>query len=176
VATLPLSQRSSSKPNNAQDAPDETKEKDSEDANDPSLVDLLNETKILLPGTEVFLAFLMTMPFTERFRVLDGLQRGIYLATFFTTIVALICFMLPAAYHRIARPIRHKVRFKAFASRFLVAGLVPLSAAIVLVTWLVTSMVERTLAIGGAIGMAIAILVVWWAIPLLRAHDHCSHD
>ena len=57
---------------------------------DSSLVDLLNETRILLPGTEVFLAFLMTMPFTERFRVLDSTQRTIYLATFFATLLAVI--------------------------------------------------------------------------------------
>src|SRR5687768_9262576 len=75
---------------------------------DSSLVDLLNETRILLPGTEVFLAFLMTMPFTDRFRVLDDLQRGVYLATFFATLFALVCFVLPAAYHRLTRPIHDK--------------------------------------------------------------------
>ncbi len=138
---------------------------------DTSLVDLLNETRILLPGTEVFLAFLMTMPFTERFRLLDGLQRMIYLGTFFCTLLALVCFILPAAYHRIARPIHHKERFKAMANVFIVAGLAPLSIAIVLVTWLVTSIVAPGIAPIGAASMALLICAVWWGVPLLRLHD-----
>jgi hypothetical protein len=142
---------------------------DDGDAN--NLTDLLNETRILLPGTEVFLGFLMTMPFTERFGKLTELQRVIYLCTFFATILALVCFMLPAAYHRLTRPLHHKARFKKFANVFLVAGLVPLSIAISSVTWLITSVVVDRFAWVGASITAVTIGIIWWVIPLLRAHD-----
>lgn len=146
-----------------------------DDEEPESLTDLLNETRILLPGTEVFLGFLMTMPFTERFGRLTDAQRVVYLCTFFATLFALVCFILPAAYHRIARPIHHKERFKKFANVFLVAGLVPLSISISLVTWLITSVVAWQLAWAGTLIISLAIGTVWWVVPLTRAHDRFAH-
>lgn len=141
-------------------------------AQDPaSLTELLTETRIILPGTEVFLAFLMTLAFTARFETLDAEQRLVYLSTFFATLLGLACFVAPAAYHRIARPIRDKRRFKVFANALLVTGLAPLSIAFVLVTYLVTSVVfppARTVAAGV---MAALIVTLWWAVPLARLHD-----
>lgn len=137
-----------------------------------NLGELMTETRILLPGTQVFLAFLMTLPFTERFDALTSGQRGVYLCTFFSTLLALACFVVPAAYHRIARPIRHKERFKVFANRFVVAGLAPVSVSLVLVTNLVTSVVGG--ARFGFVAAAVMTLVVaalWWLLPLARMHD-----
>lgn len=136
-----------------------------------SLAELLNETRIILPGTEVFLAFLMTIPFTNRFGSLDERQRLVYLATFFATLLALACFVAPAAYHRIARPIRDKARYKVFATALLVIGLAPASVAFVLVTYLVSSVVFPSVALTSAIVMAALIVTLWWAIPLVRIHD-----
>ena len=69
--------------------------------------------------------------------------------------------MVPAAYHRIARPIRHKVRFKAFANYFIVAGLVPMSISMVLVTYIVTYAVYWPLAVWATIGMSALIGTVF---------------
>lgn len=135
------------------------------------LVELLSETRIILPGTEVFLAFLMTLPFTQRFGSLDDQQRLVYLSTFFATLLALACFVAPATYHRIARPIRNKARFKVFATTLLVIGLAPASVAFVLVTYLVSSVVFPGVAVAAASVMAGLIVGLWWAVPLLRVHD-----
>lgn len=141
-------------------------------AEDPgSLVELLNEIRIILPGTEVFLAFLMTLPFTARFGALDDKQRLVYIATFFATLLALACFVAPAAYHRIARPIHDKERYKAFATALLVVGLAPASLAFVLVTYLVSSVVFPSVAVVAAAVMAGLIVTLWWAIPVARLHD-----
>lgn len=139
---------------------------------DPSnLSELLNETRILLPGTEIFLAFLMTLPFTARFESLDDSQRLVYLTTFFATLAAFACFVAPAAYHRIARPIKDKLRFKVFATTLLIIGLAPASVAFVCVTYLVASVVAPQVAVPSAAVMAGLILVLWWAIPMVRIHD-----
>lgn len=136
------------------------------------LTELLSETRILLPGTQIFLAFLVTLPFTERFHELDGNHRWVYVATFLMTLLSLVCMIAPAAYHRIARPIHDKPRFKVFASAFLVAGLVPVSLSIVLATFLVLSTVlTDAWAAWGSAGMAVVIGALWWAVPLVRAHD-----
>ena len=138
------------------------------------LTELLNETRILLPGTEVFLGFLTTLPFTTHFGQLDGPRRAVYVATFFSTVSALVLFVAPASYHRLARPIRHKERFKTFANRFLVAGLVPMSIAIVLATYLVSHVVIERAAPWLAGAIAVLIVAVWWAAPLVRMHDHLA--
>ncbi len=136
-----------------------------------NLTELLTETRILLPGTQVLLAFLMTLPFTLQFQSLSTEQRVVYLCTFFATIAALACYVVPAAYHRIARPIRHKSKFKIFANAFLVAGLVPTSVAVVLITYLISSVVMPDAAIPAALLVAALLAVVWWALPLSRAHE-----
>jgi len=139
---------------------------------DPSnLTELYNEARLILPGTQVFLAFLMTLPFTSRFEGLDRHQRLLFLATFFSTLGALACFVAPAAYHRIARPIRNKARFKELATVFIVLGLAPLSISVVTTTYLVTSVVSPSHAevSTGAIGVLVVLL--WWVVPLLRIHD-----
>lgn len=134
------------------------------------LDELLEETRILLPGTEVLLGFLVTLPFTERFGAMEHTQRVVYMSTFFAVMLALVCFMLPAAYHRIARPIHERRRFKQFANHFLVAGLAPLSIGIVLVSWLVTSVVMPQIAAVCAGIVAVTLGVAWWAVPLARVH------
>lgn len=141
------------------------------------LAELLEETRILLPGSEVMVAFLISLPFTDRFELLTHTQRTVYLATFFTALVALICFVMPAAYHRLARPIRKKSAFKLLANRLLVAGLVPLSCALVLASYLVTSMALShwmAVALSGLVLLVIGGL--WWVLPLMRAHDHCADE
>lgn len=141
------------------------------------LAELLEETRILLPGSEVMVAFLISLPFTERFDLLTNTQRMVYLATFFTSLIALICFVMPAAYHRLARPIRQRGAFKVLANRLLVAGLVPLSLALVLASYLVTSM-----ALSHAISVVVGVVVLgvigllWWVLPLVRAHNHCVDE
>jgi hypothetical protein len=147
-------------------------ERNSGSGGDGDLTDLLTETRILLPGTEVFLAFLMTLPFSDRFDRLTGAERTVYLSTVFATLFAFVTLVAPSAYHRICRPIHDKPRFKAFANLFLVIALAPISISVVLAAHLITSMV-----VGGiypllSAGLVAALVIVlWWIIPLLRAHD-----
>ncbi|MBX3190409.1 MAG: hypothetical protein KF819_25640 [Labilithrix sp.] len=137
-----------------------------------SLDELLSETRILLPGTQVLLAFLMTLPFTDRFARLPELERVVYFCTFLATQVALACFVTPASYHRIARPIRDKVRFKNFVNVFLVIGLIPTSISTVLTTFLIASVVAgRAYAYPTAAIVAVFVMIMWWFAPLLRVHE-----
>jgi hypothetical protein len=136
-----------------------------------SIAELLEETRILLPGTQVFLSILLTLPFTQRFDKLDRAQTIVFLATVLTTLLALACFVMPAAYHRVAWPVHHRDSFKAFANVFLIAGLVPFSLSLVLTTYLVISVVFREVALAGTVVIAVVVGLVWWVVPLARAHD-----
>ena len=64
-------------------------------------------------------------------------------------------------------PLPDRAAFKRAVNRQVIIGLVPLSAAITLATYLVISDVVSTPAAGivaGIVGLAIALL--WWVIPL----------
>jgi hypothetical protein len=150
---------------------------DDEDDDQAELDELrlaLSETRILLPGTQVFLGFLATLPFSQLFRDLDRPRRVVFVCTFFATLVALILFVVPAAYHRIARPIHDVVRFKELTSRFLVAGLVPMSISMVLASYLVAYVAVGGFAIYLASAIALFIATLWWVMPLVRFHDRIA--
>jgi len=141
------------------------------------LSELLEETRILLPGSEVLVAFLISLPFTERFGMITNAQRLVFLATFFSALVALICFVTPAAYHRLASPIRKRGAFKVLANRLLVAGQVPLSCSLVLATYLVTSLASTHIVAMLVSATVLGLIgTLWWILPLLRAHDRCVDD
>lgn len=136
------------------------------------LSDLLEETRILLPGTQVFAGFLITLPFQNRFEKLTTAQRNLYLIIVVTILLALICFIAPAAYHRLARPVHHKQAYKVLATRFVIVGLVPFSVSTVLTTYFIFDVVVGARA-GLIVGLIVAapILLLWWLFPLLRVHD-----
>ena len=142
---------------------------------DDDLSDLLEETRILLPGAELLAAFLTTLPFTDRFSHITDAERVVYVIAFLSDITALASFLTPAAYHRVAQPIRDKAAFKIFANRFIVFGLVPFSLALSLVSYLVTSIVVSPVfgAITGGV-VASMLVVLWWIVPYSRAHNRAS--
>jgi hypothetical protein len=65
--------------------------------------------------------------------------------------------------------LRDRDRFKTAATRTLIVGLVPLSVALILVNKLIVGAVvdhrARTIV---AVGVAMILGVLWWALPLLR--------
>ena len=52
---------------------------------DRELIELLNEIRVVLPGAQVLFAFLLTLPFTQRFEALSAADRDAYFAAFLCT-------------------------------------------------------------------------------------------
>lgn len=139
-----------------------------ESGRDDDLGDLLNELRVLLPGTTTLTAFLIILPFNVSFTELPPTTRLVYLATFLCSVVSMVLFTAPAAHHRIERPLKDRDRFKTRASRLMIAGLIPLSFAFVLATDLVVSAVvgDDRIAVVAAAVVAVLIAVIWWLVPL----------
>lgn len=140
---------------------------------DGDLSDLLEELRILLPGSQTLTAFLIILPFNSGFSEIRDEEKGIYLITFFCSLLSLILFTAPAAHHRLQRPLKDRETFKNYATRFMIVGLVPLSIALVLVSQLVLSTVLGGVFWPWAITSVLAVIVVamWWIFPrLTRNH------
>jgi len=147
--------------------PKEPQKGEEDDHNEEDLADLLQELRILLQGVQVMTAFLVILPFSQGFKDIDDFEKWIFLATFLCSLSGLIIFSAPAAMHRVARPLTNRVRFKNFATRMTVIGLIPASLSLALATQLVVDQV-----LGGAVSFVAAglvlvlIAVLWWLLPL----------
>ena len=65
------------------------------------LIELLNEVRVVLPGVQVLVAFLLTLAFSSAFETIDDVEKFTYLVAFFSTAGASILLMTPTAFHRI---------------------------------------------------------------------------
>ena len=135
---------------------------------DGDLSDLLEELRILLPGTQMLTAFLIILPFNNGFNEIRDTEKVVYVITFLCSLISLILFIAPAAHHRLQRPLRDREKFKDNATRLMIAGLVPLSIALVLASQLVLSTVVDARWVSWSISgsLAIGLLILWWIFPI----------
>ena len=125
----------------------------------------------LLQGAQVLTAFLVVLPFSAGFDDLSQAERWVYVATFALSVLSLVLFSAPAAQHRLTRPLVQRERFKDMATRFMIAGLVAVSIALVLATQLVVSQVVGVpWSLFWASVVAVGVLVFWWVFPLQKRH------
>jgi hypothetical protein len=92
-----------------------------------NLNELLQELRVTQTGIQILTGFLLTLPFSQRFKDLDALQRGTFLAILTGSVIATGLIVAPVAFHRVL--FRHGERpwlVKA-ANRAALAGLVSLA-------------------------------------------------
>jgi amino acid transporter len=159
-------------------SPDGASSRSNSDGGDTSLSDLYDELRVLLPGTTTLTAFLIILPFNSSFAEIRDDQKAIYVVTFLCSVLSLILFTAPAAHHRLQRPLWDREGFKNTATRFVIAGLVPLSVAITFATELVlaATLATRWLSIAAATAVGLAILAIWWIAPIITNHGKPRRD
>jgi accessory gene regulator protein AgrB len=134
-----------------------------------SLNEMLQELRVLQQGSQILAGFLVLLPFSEGFAKIAAVEKWVYIVAFVTSIISLICFSAPAAQHRLARPLKHRVKFKRRSTRIIVAGTVALSITLISTTHLVLNeVVGRQWSHIGTALIGVLIGIIWWLIPLLR--------
>jgi hypothetical protein len=132
------------------------------------LMELLNELRVALPGVQVLFAFLLTIPFAQRFTELDSGDRRIYYAAVLATAAATMCLIAPTAHHRLRFRSGIKEHLLKVANAFTVVGLVLVAFAITAVTFVITDLIyPGTLPRVVAAAMAGAFAVAWFVVPFL---------
>jgi len=136
---------------------------------DRELIELLQELRVAIPGVQVMFAFLLMVPFTERFGQVDALERAVYLGAFLATAVASVLFIAPTAYHRLRWREYDKERMLVTSNRLTIAGTIFLALAVAGVVFVVTDQVLGARAAAATVGVAVALLVwFWFGLPLSR--------
>ena len=62
---------------------------------DRQMIELLNELRVALPGVQILFAFLLTVPFTQRFPQLTSFQRDVFYITLLATTLSAACLIAP---------------------------------------------------------------------------------
>jgi hypothetical protein len=136
---------------------------------DRELIELMNGLRVVLPGVQVLAAFLLTVPFTQRFDELTEVQRSTYFAAFISATTASVFLIAPSTYHRIQWRQRDKERLMRTANVFAIVGTVFLGFAVMATVFVVTDVLFGTVATSAVTAALGGLLVwVWWALPLWR--------
>src|SRR6187431_1791091 len=125
------------------------------------LMELLQELRVVIPGVQVLLAFLLTAPFQQRFAQLPGSMRNAFFASIACATLATAFLIAPSAHHRLRWRAGEKDRLVRVGNRMAIIGTVFLVAAIVLALYVVTDVLFAT---GLAVWTALAALVVFGAL------------
>lgn len=91
---------------------------------DRELGELLQELRVALPGVQVVFAFLLTVPFTDRFHELDTVAKDVYLAALVLIGITSVLLMAPTVHHRLRFRTGTKHQMITTANRFAVVGMV----------------------------------------------------
>ncbi|MDF5753191.1 DUF6328 family protein [Spongiactinospora sp. TRM90649] len=137
------------------------------------LAELLQGLRVAVTGVQVLFAFLLTLPFAAGFPKVDTVGRWLFFISLMAAAAASICFIAPAAQHRLLFRTGLKERMLHNANGLGIAGALLLTlamtSAVALVTEVVINSWQATL-FGAAVALACGWL--WFAQPLLTLYRH----
>jgi len=136
---------------------------------DRNLQEMLGELRVALPGVQVLFAFLLVVPFNQRFGQVTDFQKTLYLITLLFTTASSICLIAPSAHHRLEFRRQDKENIVTTGNRIVVVGLALLAIAMTGAVLFVTDVIYgTTTTVAASLGVALAFVVLWFVIPLRR--------
>ncbi len=128
----------------------------------------MGELRVALPGAEVLLAFLLTLPFTTRFGTLARVERAAYFIAFTAAAAACILLIAPSSARQFLPDADDRSLLRVCA-RLAIAGLTALGLCLTAVVFLVGHVVYGpVLALSITAVAAGAVLALWYGLPLWR--------
>lgn len=131
------------------------------------LIELLNELRVILPGVQFLFAFLLTVPFSQRFSELNGLETGVFFVTLLCTAIATALLMAPSAQHRVLWREGVREQRLELGNLLIIVGLAFLVPAMVGAVFVVSAFI-----FGLAIAVVVTVLLIlffallWFVLPL----------
>ena len=144
---------------------------------DRELMELLQGLRVVMPGVQVLLAFLLTAPFQQRFAQLPGSLRNAYFAAIACATLATVLLIAPSTHHRLLFRSREKEWLIRVGNQMALWGTVLLGASIVLALYVVTNVLFTSEQALLAAAAAIVVFAgVWYALPLARRSSSSGSD
>ena len=132
------------------------------------LIELLNELRVALPGVQVLFAFLLAVPFSQRFAEVTDVQKDAYMVALLCTMAGSVFLIAPAAHHRIRFRDPDKESLLKLSNAFAIVGTGFLAIGMTAVVFLVTDLLFKDTVTALLTGVTAALFaVVWFVLPLL---------
>ena len=136
---------------------------------DRNLQELLGELRVALPGVQVLFAFLLVVPFNQRFVDVTDFQEKVYFVTLLCTAAASAFLIAPSVHHRIVFRHQDKEYIVLTANRLAIIGLTFLAVAMTGVILLVTDVLFGALtSIVATVAVGAMFALLWYWVPLRR--------
>lgn len=136
---------------------------------DRELIELLNELRVALPGVQVLFAFLLAVPFTQRWEQTTSVQRYAFFAAILCATAASALLIAPSTYHRLRFRQGDKEQMLVTANRLAIAGTAFLALSMSAVVFVVTDVVfDLVVATVVALAAAAVFAWFWYGLPLVR--------
>jgi O-antigen/teichoic acid export membrane protein len=131
--------------------------------------ELLQELRVAQTGVQFLFAFLLTLPFNDRFATVSQGQKATYVATLLCTALSALCLIAPVSHHRILFRRGRKKELVAISSNLAGIGLWFLWLSIVGAVFLIFQVVVG-MSWGVAVGAAFAaaFIGIWYILPTAK--------
>ncbi len=131
---------------------------------------VLTECIVVLPGAQALLGFQFIVVLTEGFDGLPASSKYVHLGCLGLNALTVVLLMTPAAYHRIVEQGENTEHFHRFASKMLIAALVPLALALAGDVYVVVRKVTDSQLISVVAGLVILAIFweLWFGLTLYR--------
>jgi len=137
---------------------------------------VLTECRVVLPGAQALLGFQFISTLTEAFEKLPQSSKYVHLLSLALVAVSIVLLMTPAAYHRIVERGEETDHFHRFASRILVAAMIPLGLGVSGDFFVVARKITEsgTVALVGALFLLLFFFVLWFGLTIYRRNHKRS--
>jgi MFS family permease len=126
---------------------------------------LLQELRVVLPGVQVLLAFLLTAPFAAKFDDLDDWGRRAYQVALTSSMLSVTFLLSPTFLHRFGERTARRDRL-LWSIRLMVVGLILLGLSLLTALWGVARFVfGDATAWELVVPVALTMLVLWIVLP-----------
>ena len=139
---------------------------------------VLTEARVVLPGAQALLGFQLLAVLTESFDRLPNASKYVHLASLGFIAVTVVLLMTPAAYHRIVEQGEETEHFHRFASKMIIAALVPLALGLAGGVYVVVQKVTES-ALVSVVSALVALALfweLWFGITLYRRTQREYHQ
>jgi hypothetical protein len=136
------------------------------------LIELLNELRVALPGVQVLFAFLLILPFQQRFSQLSEVDRMLYVSALLASAAAAALLIAPSVYHRLNFRRQNKEQILLDSNALLILGSAFTALGIACSIYLVVDLVFGTsVAVAATVGTLALYAALWAVLPLLRRRE-----
>lgn len=141
------------------------------------LIELLNELRVALPGVQVLFAFLLTVPFTQRFGRLADTTVDVYFAAVVLAAISSILLIAPAAQHRSRFRSGSKEQLLKAGNVMALGGTFALSLAMGATVYVIADLVYGD-GLARLVGPVVTVVggLLWFVVPLAYGNEPTTDE